>query len=171
MPKPHIGLVLGDPCGIGPEIVAKLLARPEVAARADMLVLGDRAVFAAGQRVAGVDLEIPEVPEVAAHNAGGIALRHVPFVAGDACPPGAVCAQAGAHALELLRMAADAASRGDLDAIVFAPLSKQAMMEGGLEQQDELSFLADYLACRRHVCELATVDGLWSSRPGRRPRL
>ncbi len=35
MSKPRIGLVLGDPCGIGPEIVAKLLARPEVAARAD----------------------------------------------------------------------------------------------------------------------------------------
>ena len=50
MTKPRIGLVLGDPCGIGPEIVAKLLARPEVAARAEVLVLGDRAVFAPGRR-------------------------------------------------------------------------------------------------------------------------
>ena len=165
MTKPRIGLVLGDPCGIGPEIVARLLDRPEVAARADLLVFGDRAVFAAGQKTARLSLEVPEVaPEAAAREAGGIALRHVPFAAREACPPGAVCAQAGAHALELLRMAADAASRRELDAVVFAPLSKQAMMEGGLEQQDELSFLADYLACRGHVCELATVDGLWSSR-------
>ncbi len=165
MTKPRIGLVLGDPCGIGPEIAAKLLARPEVAARAQVLVLGDRAVFAAGQKTASLSLEVPEVePEAGAPDAGGIALRHVSFAASDACPPGAVCAPAGAHALELLRTAADLATRGTLDAVVFAPLNKQAMMEGGLEQQDELSFLADHLAVRRHVCELATVDGLWSSR-------
>ena len=72
--------------------------------------------------------------------------------------------EAGAHALDLLRLAADAAARGELDAIVFAPLNKQAMMEGGLDFEDELRFLADHLACRTHVCELNTVDGLWASR-------
>ncbi|MCH8035685.1 MAG: 4-hydroxythreonine-4-phosphate dehydrogenase PdxA, partial [Proteobacteria bacterium] len=129
MTKPRIGLVLGDPCGIGPEIVARLLDRPEVAARADLLVFGDRAVFAAGQKTAGLSLEVPEVaPEAAAREAGGIALRHVPFAAREACPPGTVCAQAGAHAHELLRMAADAASRRELDPVGFAPLNKQAMM-------------------------------------------
>jgi 4-hydroxythreonine-4-phosphate dehydrogenase len=165
MPKPRIGLVLGDPCGIGPEIVAKLLARPEVGARADVLVFGDRRVFAAGQEIAGLSLEVPEVPAGAeARNAGGVALRHMAFAGHDACAPGTVCAQAGAHALELLRTAAEAATRRELDAVLFAPLNKQAMMEGGLEQEDELGFLVECLACRSQVCELATVDGLWSSR-------
>ena len=52
MENPRIGLLLGDPCGVGPEVAAKLLARPETATRADVLVLGDRDVFAAGQRAA-----------------------------------------------------------------------------------------------------------------------
>ena len=165
MTKPRIGLLLGDPCGIGPEIAAKLLARPEVAARADVLVFGDRQVFAAGQRTAGLSLEVLEVPAGAvARNAEGVALYHMAFAGHGACAPGAVCAQAGAHALELLRTAAEAAARRDLDAVLFAPLNKQAMMEGGLEQEDELGFLVECLACRNQVCELNTVDGLWSSR-------
>ncbi len=154
MTKPRIGLLLGDPCGIGPEVAAKLLARPDTVARAEVLVLGDRAVFAAGQRTAGVALEVPEGP----------AFRHVDFVGREDCPPGRVCAQAGAHVLELLRRGADLAAGGALDALVFAPLNKQAMAEGGLEQEDELRFLARHLNCRAHVCELNAVDDLWSSR-------
>ncbi len=158
MTKPRVGLLLGDPCGIGPEVAAKLLARPDTAARAEVLVLGDREVFAAGQRTAGVTLEIPE----------GAAFRHVEFVGRADCPPGQVCAQAGAHVLDLLRRGAELAAPGNaegaLDALVFAPLNKQAMAEGGLEQEDELRFLARHLDCREYVGELNAVDGLWSSR-------
>ncbi len=165
MPNPRIGLLLGDPCGVGPEVAAKLLARPDTATRADVLVLGDREVFAAGQRAAEVALQIPEAPEGAApRNAAGPVLRHIEFVGREACPPGRVSAQAGAHVLELLRRGADLAASGALDALVFAPLNKQAMAEGGLEQEDELRFLAEHLECRNHVCELNAVDDLWSSR-------
>ncbi len=163
MTKPRIGLLLGDPCGIGPEVAAKLLARPDTAARAEVLVLGDRAVFAAGQRAAGVALEIPEAP-APPRNAAGLALRHVDFVGREDCLPGTVCAQAGAHVLDLLRRGADLAAEAALDALVFAPLNKQAMAEGGLESEDELRFLAEHLGCRSHVCELNAIDELWASR-------
>ena len=161
MTKPRIGLLLGDPCGIGPEVAAKLLARPDTAARAEVLVLGDREVFAAGQRSAGVALNVPETPAGAS---AGLALRHVGFMGRQDCPPGQVCAQAGAHVLDVLRQGADLAAEGALDALVFAPLNKRAMAEGGLEQEDELRFLAEHLGCRNHVCELNAIDELWSSR-------
>ncbi len=165
MPKPRICLVLGDPCGIGPEIAAKLLAKPDVTARADVLVLGDRKVFAAGQQVAGVTPEFAEVEYCGrARHAGGIALLHVPFTGRDTMRPGEVRSESGAHVLDLLRLAADSAANREVDAVVFAPLNKQAMMEGGLAGEDELAFLADYLGCREYVCELNTIDGLWASR-------
>ncbi len=165
MTKPRIGLLLGDPCGIGPEVTAKLLARPETAARADILVLGDREVFAAGQRTAGVALGVAEIEdETTAFSEEGLALRHVGFTERAACPPGKVSAAAGSHVLDLLRAGADLATRGAVDAVVFAPLNKQAMKEGGLDEEDELRFLADYLDCRTHVCELNAIDELWSSR-------
>jgi 4-hydroxythreonine-4-phosphate dehydrogenase len=141
------------------------LARPGTAAHAEVLVLGDRGVFAAGQRTAGVELEVPEAPEGAPpRNSAGLVLRHVDFAGRGDCPPGRVCAEAGAHALDLLRLGADLAASGALDALVFAPLNKQAMAAGGLEQEDELRFLAGHLGCREHVCELNAIDGLWSSR-------
>jgi 4-hydroxythreonine-4-phosphate dehydrogenase len=175
MTKPRIGLLLGDPCGIGPEVAAKLLARldtaarapdtaaraPDTAARAEVLVLGDREVFAAGQRTAGVSLGISEVTGDISEGPG---FRHVEFAGRADCPPGRVWAQAGAHVLDLLRRGADLAAGGALDALVFAPLNKQAMGEGGLELEDELRFLADHLGHSEPVGELNVVDGLWSSR-------
>jgi 4-hydroxythreonine-4-phosphate dehydrogenase len=165
MLKPRIGLLLGDPCGIGPEVAAKLLARPATVARARVLVLGDREVFAAGQRSAGVALDVPEAPAgPPPRNAADLALQHLDFVGRADCPPGRVYAQAGAHVLDLLRRGAELAAEDALDALVFAPLNKQAMAEGGLEQEDELRFLAEHLGCRAPVCELNAIDALWSSR-------
>ena len=41
--KPRIGLLAGDPSGIGPEVAAKLLAEPETQARAEFVAIGDAA--------------------------------------------------------------------------------------------------------------------------------
>ena len=118
MTKPRIGLLLGDPCGIGPEVAAKPLARPDTAARAEVLVLGDRAVFAAGRRTAGIELEVPEMaPGAPPRNAAGLALHHVDFEGREHRPPGAACAQAGAHVLDLLRRGADLAAARGIDAL------------------------------------------------------
>jgi 4-hydroxythreonine-4-phosphate dehydrogenase len=44
--KPTIALFTGDPAGIGPELTAKLLADPDTAARADIILICNRATFA-----------------------------------------------------------------------------------------------------------------------------
>ena len=44
---PVLGITMGDPAGVGPEIIARALARPEVAASARAVVIGDRSVMAA----------------------------------------------------------------------------------------------------------------------------
>ena len=54
--KPRVGLLLGDPTGIGPELVAKLLAGFPVHEHADLVVIGDRRYFEMGQRIAGPSL-------------------------------------------------------------------------------------------------------------------
>ena len=52
--KPRIALIPGDPSGIGPELVAKLLAEPGLSNEADVLVIGDSHVLEMGQHQAGV---------------------------------------------------------------------------------------------------------------------
>ena len=51
--KPRIALIPGDPSGIGPELVAKLLAEPGLSNEADVLVIGDSHVLEMGQHQAG----------------------------------------------------------------------------------------------------------------------
>ena len=51
--KPRIAVLLGDPAGIGPELIARLLARPENRARADLLIIGDRRELDRGMEIAG----------------------------------------------------------------------------------------------------------------------
>ena len=59
--KPRIALVLGDPAGIGPELIAKLLADENEQRRADVLLIADRDEVHEGMRVAGCEFPFVEV--------------------------------------------------------------------------------------------------------------
>jgi 4-hydroxy-L-threonine phosphate dehydrogenase PdxA len=51
--KPRIAVVLGDPAGIGPEVIARLLAAPGTMEAADILLVADRDEVEEGMRIAG----------------------------------------------------------------------------------------------------------------------
>ena len=55
-PKPVVALTLGDPSGIGPELIAKLLTRRDVIGRADVVLVGDAWLWEEGQAIAGVSV-------------------------------------------------------------------------------------------------------------------
>ena len=52
--RPVVALTLGDPAGIGAELIARLLAQPEAAQRANTVLVGDPWLWEEGQRIAGV---------------------------------------------------------------------------------------------------------------------
>jgi 4-hydroxythreonine-4-phosphate dehydrogenase len=56
--RPTIALAMGDPAGISPELTAKLLTLDEVRQAARIVVIGDRRVFDAGARIAGVEASL-----------------------------------------------------------------------------------------------------------------
>ena len=53
--KPKIAMVLGDPAGIGPELVARLLADPATGAAADLLLIADQPELERGMQAADMD--------------------------------------------------------------------------------------------------------------------
>lgn len=165
---PVVALTLGDPAGIGPELVAKLLARPDLARHARVLVVGDRWVWEDGQRVAGVCAPMREITSVrevrTAGKPGPPSFLPVETVRPDDVRRGTVGAACGASVLRVLRLCLDAARAGQIDAICFAPLNKLAMKQAGLAFPDELHFFAEYLGVRGFVCELNALDGLWTTR-------
>jgi 4-hydroxythreonine-4-phosphate dehydrogenase len=165
---PVVALTLGDPAGIGPELIARLLARPDVTAQANVVLVGDRWLWEAGQRVAGVDVAcdpVASLAEVRGRPPGARpALLAIDTVRREAVRLSEAGAAGGASVLAVLNRCMDAALAGQVDAICFAPLNKHAMKLGGLAHEDELHHFARYLGVSGYFCEFNTLDGLWTAR-------
>ena len=62
---PVVALTLGDPAGIGAELIARLLARKDLMAQANVVLMGDRWLWVEGQRLAGMSTETATVTSLA----------------------------------------------------------------------------------------------------------
>jgi len=163
---PRIAVLMGDPNGVGPELAVKMLGMPEVYDRARVVVVAPPAVWEAGQKAAGAALDALPVAAIDRLEfvAGRPSLLPLPLIDADAITIGRATAVAGGAVLKQLAFVADALAAGHIEGVVFAPLNKQAMRMAGLAQEDELEYVAEHLGVRDPVCELNTLDGLWTSR-------
>ena len=165
MTRIRIGLLLGDPAGVGPEIVAKVLARHEGETGIRFVVIGSEDVLAAGAKVAGVSLA-PSLLQGAASPADGPgpAMLRIPTDGIGEIRFGAASPAAGLYALRSLQAAVTAVKAGALDALVYAPLNKHAMNLAGFSKIDEMHYLASLFDCKGFYSELNQLDDLWTSR-------
>jgi 4-hydroxythreonine-4-phosphate dehydrogenase len=165
--KPAVALTLGDPAGIGPELIAKLLARREVAERAKVVLVGDAWLWDEGQAIAGVSVATRTIhgfDQVRSMPDSSPLFLPVESVRPGEVPRSTVSIAGGASVLKVLKMCLDAASTGMIDAICFAPLNKQSMKMSGMKFADELHFFADQLKVSSYLCEFNTLGNLWTSR-------
>jgi 4-hydroxythreonine-4-phosphate dehydrogenase len=125
-----LGITLGDPAGIGPEIVAAALATVPVEHLARLIVYGDRAPLERGARALGVTLP---------------AITLVGDGTGDAAVPGSPDEASGAAQVSYLETAVAAARRGELAAIVTAPISKTWAKRAGFAFPGHTEMLAERL--------------------------
>jgi 4-hydroxythreonine-4-phosphate dehydrogenase len=164
---PIVAVTLGDPAGIGPELVAKLLAKPETAEAATIVLAGDPWLWRDGQKIAGISVKTRQIDSFVEAQKNP---SDVPFflamdtVQQESVTLGQVGASCGASVLKVLTCCLDAAVDGLIDAICFAPLNKASMKLGGLRFEDELHFFADYLKVENYCCEFNTLGSLWTSR-------
>jgi 4-hydroxythreonine-4-phosphate dehydrogenase len=165
---PVVALTLGDPAGIGPELIAKLLAQPNVSARANLVLIGDRWLWEAGQRIAGVNVDVDAVTSLAdvrnRETTARPAFVEIDTIDAAQVKVAQVGAEGGRSVLSVLNRCMDAALAGDIDAICFAPLNKHAMKLGGLRHEDELHHFAEYLGVTGYFCEFNTLGELWTAR-------
>ncbi|MEP7058773.1 MAG: 4-hydroxythreonine-4-phosphate dehydrogenase PdxA [Caldimonas sp.] len=151
---PRIALTIGDPAGIGPEIVARVLADPATAQKAEIHLIASDDALEAGARAAGVAL-----PAEGAH------LRRVdwPGRAGRFAPA-QVGAANGRFSLDALRWGTRMVQRGAADALCFAPLNKGAMRLGGMHEEDEMRWFARELDHAGACGEFNVLGNLWTAR-------
>jgi len=165
MSKPVVAVTFGDASGIGPELVAKLLARPEVRTAAHVVLVGDAWVWERGQQIAGATTAVRAIRDWREARDGDTPMfLEMPTVQQADIVSAQVTAAAGRGARAALTACLDAAKRGDIDAVCFAPLNKLAMKKGGMDFEDELHFFADYLDVKDYFCEFNTLGTLWTSR-------
>lgn len=163
--KPRLAVVLGDPAGIGPELVARLLVRPENRDKADILLIADRDEVEEGMRIAGerFTYRLSEGEPVFS-GADSIILEDFkgstqrPFQRATATQNG------GRYSLETLERAVRLTEAGVTDGVLFTPLNKNSMHQAGLPHEDESQWFAAMLGVSGPHGELNVLDNLWTSR-------
>ncbi|MCJ0763078.1 4-hydroxythreonine-4-phosphate dehydrogenase PdxA [Variovorax terrae] len=164
--RPRLAVLLGDPAGIGPEMAVKLLARPHNLEAADVLLIADPAVLAQGQRIAGVQLDALAAGDLEHLRLapGRVSLLAQDWMGGREPVLGESNAESGRASFQALALATEAARRGCVDGILFAPLNKHSLRLGGLTHEDELRYMQERFGVTGFVCEFNLTQQLWTSR-------
>jgi len=149
---------MGDPSGIGPEIVAAALADPAIAAAARPLVLGDRATMERGISVAGVPLSLKSLPEgmpPAQPEPGVLYLRELSALSAEEMAYGRPSAAGGDASFRYICEAARLCLGGEAAAMATAPINKESLNSAGHHYPGHTELLAELTGCEQVVMMLA----------------
>jgi len=136
-----LAITSGEPAGIGPDLLLGIANDPGFTPPAELVVLGDRDVFAARATALGLPFDWPETEsEGTAHAEPGFRFRHLPTA--NPVTPGRLDPVNARHVLDLLDHAADGCLDGRYDAIVTAPLHKGVINDAGVAFSGHTEYLA-----------------------------
>jgi len=156
--KPIIAITMGDPCGIGPEIIARSLMSGEIRDCCTPVVLGDRKVMERAVTLVGngqqlltfADGELPEnVPE------GVIFLKELSSLANADMVYGSPTAGSGDAVYRYITAAASLCINGRVAAMSTAPINKAAMNLAGHDYPGHTELLAELTGSEEFVMMLA----------------
>lgn len=150
--KPVVGITLGDPSGIGPEVTAAALARREVSRALLPVVFGDESVFARHPlfdkwpRISAaelIDLESPSVRRKRLERSPRGVVCLVTSLAQKHVRPGKPSREGGRAQYAFLIEAIRAAKEGWIDALCTAPVSKEGISKAGIPFMGHTEVLAE----------------------------
>ncbi len=141
--RPLVGVTMGDPAGIGPEVIAKGYAAASDHAR--LVVVGNADVLAAAVDICGLDLAVRAVahPEEATGDPSTVEVLDLDEVDAGALERGVVDEAYGRASLAYVERAIDLAVAGEIDAITTAPINKQSTRLAGSEHAGHTGLLAE----------------------------
>ena len=156
MPPRHLAITMGDPAGIGPEIIVKAAARlrPRLEAGAlRLLVIGSNRVLEQARAQFAPGTAIPEVTESDAAWPALCALQAGPE--GEPIQPGHLSADGGRFAYLAVERGVRLAQSGRIGAIVTAPLNKEALNAAGYHYPGHTEMLAEFTGVKGSCMMLA----------------
>ena len=163
MKKPTLAVTMGDPSGIGPELVLKVLSKKEAYGYCRPVVIGDPKVMKETCQTIGVDLEIKTIRSI---SEAEFLFSHLEVL----CPEGvdiqrfrwgkldpAMGKAAGLCLEKAFRLAMEKKVAG----VLSAPLNKEAFHLAGYPYQDELAYLEE-LTHSRETFTIGVMDRVWT---------
>ncbi len=154
-PRP-LAITMGDPAGIGPEIIVKAAAalQPRIAAGdLGLVIIGSARALEQARAAFTPDLDIPEVSETDTAWPALCVLQAGPE--GEPIRPGVVSADGGRFAFLAVERGVRLAQAGRIGAIVTAPLNKEALNLAGYHYPGHTEMLAELTGVRGSVMMLA----------------
>jgi 4-hydroxythreonine-4-phosphate dehydrogenase len=166
-------IAMGDPAGISPELLAKLLSQRDILTLAAVTVIGDRRVLALGEKAAGVSLDIGTVGTLdrGSSQPGNPIFVDLKHLDPATIPMAQATAEGGKFAMRNFGEALTAAKARRFDGIMFTPFNKLAFKRAGNPYPDEIRWASDLLGWSGACSEYNKLDNLWNARVTSHERL
>ncbi len=144
--RPIIGISVGDPAGIGPEITAKALSLAEIYDLGRPLVIGEIEMMKDAIRFSGLDLKVRPVssPKEGAYQLGTMDVFDLKNIDGRSIQYKKVSAETGRASFEYIRKVIDLALAKEIDATVTGPINKEAINLAGFHYSGHTEIYADF---------------------------
>ncbi len=154
---PKIGISMGDPAGIGPEIIIKTLALKNLYSRCSPLVVGDAETMQNEVKALKSTLNINAIQDVkdAKFEHGTIDVYDLKNVDSNELKPGVVTAMAGKAAFAAVVKNIELALANQIDATVTAPINKESIHKAGHKYSGHTEIYADYTNTKKFAMLLA----------------
>jgi 4-hydroxythreonine-4-phosphate dehydrogenase len=154
---PKLAITMGDPAGIGPEIVVRALNHKETYEQCRPLVTGDAEVMRLAVKALGLDMEVNAINQVsdAKFTYGCIDVYDLKCVDMTEFEFGKVSAQCGNAAFVSIRKAIDLAMANEVDGTVTAPLNKEALNLAGHHFDGHTEIYATFTETKKYAMLLA----------------
>ena len=163
--KINIAILLGDPSGIGPELVSKLLSE-NITNKANIVVIGEKKVLESGDKITNFSSNLKIVNDFDEINFQNENKFFLDITKGknhdyklSECSK-----EAGESVLSALNLALELAQESKIHAINFAPFNKTSLKLGGNKYSDELHLMAKKLNVDNFFCEFNVIDNFWTAR-------
>ncbi|HIX59655.1 MAG TPA: 4-hydroxythreonine-4-phosphate dehydrogenase PdxA [Candidatus Blautia gallistercoris] len=159
MNRPILGITMGDPASIGPEISVKALANAELYEKCRPIVIGDAKVMENAVKIVGMEgkVKIHSVKNVedALYEAGTIDVYDLDLVDMDQLEFGKVSKMGGETAFQCVKTVIELAMAGKVDATVTNALNKEAINLAGHHYSGHTEIYADFTGTDKYTMLLA----------------
>ena len=155
--NPILGITMGDPAGIGPEIAAKVMAKRDIYDMCRPLVVGDAGAMKQGAEIAGVSLGVNAVSAVeeAKFEHGIMDVLDLKNVDTGKLVHGKVSKMAGRAAFEAIQKVIDLAMKKKIDATITGPINKESINLAGFHYSGHTEIYAHFTGTDDYTMLLA----------------